>query len=371
MHSLKQIFIPHHHNSYRPHLIRRHGLAFALMLVLGIQVISGIRTSSADGRVLGYASNVSISGLLSATNSERAAAGKSALSLSNKLNSAAQGKANHMISGDYWAHTSPDGVTPWYWFDWAGYDYKVAGENLAYGFDTSNGVVNGWMNSPSHRDNMLNGAFENVGFGIANGSDYQGGTNTVVVAHYGDPAVLSDTSSGGGSGGGSGSSGGGNESSGGSEPSSQPTQQSYQPPVSEPVETTEEPAKSEQPQEEKEEEQEGNENEQKDEKQEDAILVINRSDIDGDLEVVGTASSGSTRISNLQAMLSGQAGWALYTTSLIAVSLGFVYAYRHLMFIHRVVIKGEHFIVSHPMLEASIIYALIWLLLAGTFGNVL
>lgn len=191
MHLLKQTLLAHQSNNYRPHLIRRHGLAFALMLVVGIQVVSTLQID-ARPRVLGYATNVSVSGLLSATNAERAAAGKSALGLSGKLNTAAQGKANHMIANNYWAHTSPDGVSPWYWFGYAGYDYLTAGENLAYGFNTSDGVVNGWMNSSSHRANMLNGAYEQVGFGIANGSNYQGGANTVVVAHYGDPAVLAE-----------------------------------------------------------------------------------------------------------------------------------------------------------------------------------
>ena len=177
MHFLKQIFIPRAHNSYRPHLIRRHGLAFALLLVLGAQITSGL-SIGARPQVLGYATNVTVSGLLASTNAERAGAGKSSLAINSKLNTAAQGKANHMIAGNYWAHTSPDGVTPWYWFDYAGYDYLTAGENLAYGFDSSNGVVTGWMNSPSHRDNMLNGKFEQVGFGIANGSNYQGGPNT-------------------------------------------------------------------------------------------------------------------------------------------------------------------------------------------------
>ena len=65
----------------------------------------------------------------------------------------------------------------------------IAGENLAYGFDTSLGVVNGWMASPTHRDNVLLPDYEEVGFGIANGEDYQGTENTVVVAMYGDPVV--------------------------------------------------------------------------------------------------------------------------------------------------------------------------------------
>lgn len=356
MHFIKQTLIPHRHNSYRPHLIRRHGLAFALLLVLGVQVVSGLQVHKVRGSVLGYASNISISGLLSATNSERAAAGKSSLKINSKLNAAAQGKANHMITNNYWAHTSPNGVTPWYWFDWAGYDYLVAGENLAYGFDTSNGVVNGWMNSPSHRDNMLNAAFEEVGFGIANGDNYQGGPNTVVVAHYADPAVLSQETepepapSGG--------------SSGNDAPTPSQPADPAPAPTSTPVEATEQEA--EEPQEEAEKKSDETKDDQDD------VFLVSKTDIDGELEVkTELAPSTGKRISNIQAILTGQAGWALYVTSLIAISIGFVYAYRHVLFLHKVVLKGEEFIVSHPMLEASIIYALVWLLLTSSFGNVL
>lgn len=337
MHSLKQLLIPHRKNNYRPHLIRRHGLAFALMFVLGIQVISGLQIS-AGGQVLGYATNITVSGLLSETNSERSAAGKASLKNHSKLNASAQAKANHMISENYWAHTAPDGTTPWYWFDWAGYDYVMAGENLAYGFDTSSGVVNGWMNSPSHRDNMLNGAFEDVGFGIANGSNYQGGPNTVVVAHYAEPAVLSGSS--------------GNSSGGSSpKPTSQPPAEPE--PAATPAETKPEPKPEP-------------------DTAEETTEPVEEPGTSAELDINSFfAATEPKRISNLEALLSGQAGWALYSTSAVALALGFVYAYRHVLFVHRVVIKGEQFIVSHPMLEASIIYTLIWLLLAGSFGQIL
>jgi hypothetical protein len=236
-----------------------------------------------------------------------------------------------MIAGNYWAHTSPDGVTPWYWFDYAGYDYLTAGENLAYGFDSSNGVVTGWMNSPSHRDNMLNGKFEQVGFGIANGSNYQGGPNTVVVAMYGDPAVLAETSP----------------------PPPASTQSSAPAPKPQPKP---EPVAAAEP---KEEAPTAKEEEAADE----PIETAN--------QPVEVAPNESRRISNLEALLSGQAGWALYTAALAALSIGFVYLYRHVLFVHNAITNGEKYLVSHPMLEASIVYALIWLLLSASFGNIL
>jgi hypothetical protein len=307
------------------------------MLVIGFQIISTLQTD-ARPRVLGYATDISVAGLLSETNQERAAAGKPALSLSGKLNTAAQGKANHMIANNYWAHTSPDGVSPWYWFGYAGYEYLVAGENLAYGFNTSSGVVNGWMNSSSHRANMLNGAYENVGFGIANGSNYQGGPNTVVVAHYGDPAVLAEESP---------------------PPPPQPKPKATSQPaaVAQAADEPEPKPKKEAEQEEEEEETPAAQ-----------AQPGNDSQNPGSIEITGNEPK---RISNLEALLSGQAGWALYATAAIALLLGLVYAYRHVLFVHRALINGEHWLEHHPLLEASIVYLLIWLLLSGSFGNIL
>lgn len=90
-----------------------------------------------------------------------------------------------MSVNDYWAHTAPDGTGPWYFFDRSGYAYIKAGENLAYGFASSQDTINGWLNSPSHKANML-GDYRDVGFGIVNSPNYQSkGEQTIVVAHYG------------------------------------------------------------------------------------------------------------------------------------------------------------------------------------------
>lgn len=140
-----------------------------------------------DG-VLAYATNVSVGGLHSATNAQRDANGASALALNGRLNSAAQAKANHMVANNYWSHVAPDGTQPWWFITNAGYQYTSAGENLAYGFNSSVDVVTGWMNSASHRANMLNTTFTEVGFGFANSENYVGkGPQTVVVAMYAKP----------------------------------------------------------------------------------------------------------------------------------------------------------------------------------------
>ena len=56
-----------------------------------------------------------------------------------------------MAEKSYFAHTSPEGLTPWYWITLAGYRFSLAGENLAIDFTESEDVENAWMNSPAHR----------------------------------------------------------------------------------------------------------------------------------------------------------------------------------------------------------------------------
>lgn len=162
-------------------------------------VIGGLIMGQPPGRVLrpnpegvlAYATNTSPGGLLSATNTQRSAAGVAGLANNAKLANAAQAKANDMVARNYWSHNTPDGQEPWIFVQNAGYSYLKAGENLAYGFTSSDDTVTGWMNSPTHKANLLDSGFSEVGFGMANSSNYNSsGAQTVVVAMYGKPQVL-------------------------------------------------------------------------------------------------------------------------------------------------------------------------------------
>lgn len=142
--------------------------------------------------VLAYATEMSVNGLLTSTNQQRSSNGAGNLSVNSKLASAAQAKANDMAARNYWSHNTPDGNPPWVFITKAGYSYDEAGENLAYGFKTSSETVQGWMNSPSHRENLLNKDFTEVGFGFTNASNYnQDGEETIIVAMYAKPYTVS------------------------------------------------------------------------------------------------------------------------------------------------------------------------------------
>jgi len=131
-------------------------------------VVLGLAFSSLWGHmqhgVLGYATDMNSSGLLQGTNAQRSSSGLGGLSYNSQLAAAAQAKANDMASRDYWSHNTPDGATPWTFITNAGYTYNTAGENLAYGFDSSDSTITGWMNSPEHKANILNSGYKEVGW---------------------------------------------------------------------------------------------------------------------------------------------------------------------------------------------------------------
>jgi Cysteine-rich secretory protein family len=190
---LKHWFVPHHHNDHRPHLIRAHGLALMALLIIGVQVTANVLRPP-DLRVLAYATDITPLDLFNQTNQQRADNGLPPLRLDARLNESAGLKANNMFAQDYWAHVSPTGIQPWYWFTQAGYPYAYAGENLAKDFDSTSGTIQGWMNSPGHRANILNPNYTDVGFAVENGT-LVGGQTTLVVAHYGSVAAAAAASS--------------------------------------------------------------------------------------------------------------------------------------------------------------------------------
>lgn len=142
----------------------------------------------AKGYVLGYATSISVSEVNALSNQERTARGLPAYSLNSQLNQAAQAKAQDMFAKNYWAHTAPDGTQPWAFIAAAGYSYSLAGENLAKDFNTSAGVVSGWMNSPAHQANVLSSSYKDVGYAVVNGT-LLGAQTTLVVAMYAAPTA--------------------------------------------------------------------------------------------------------------------------------------------------------------------------------------
>lgn len=308
-------------------LTKRLARFIPALLLFGLSAYMGVSHASplsSPHSVLSYATSVNATDLLTSTNTQRANGAIGNLVINSQLMSAAQAKANDMVSRDYWSHVTPDGKQPWDFMTAAGYSYKAAGENLAYGFATSADTVTGWMNSPPHRENLMNSVFQDVGFGIADSPNFvSNGQQTIVVAMYGaqagasSPAPVAST------------------------PPSTPAVQSATPktpvaqaeaqpisdvpvvtepvpvettpsPTSEPVKTTPEAAPASKP-----------------------IIAV------------------PTKVSRIQVITAGSAQWS--TTLLIAstCAIGLLWVFQRGFQIKRLVLAGEHFFLSHAHIDMA------------------
>lgn len=185
---LKNHFVPHHGNGHRPHFLRVDNVQAILIVVLALELFGYVLPSIMFTNFVGNTNLASVlpGVLASLTNNERQDNNLPALSVSPLLTQAAELKAQDMAEKSYFAHTSPEGKTPWYWLDQVGYQYDYAGENLAINFSDSEDVTDAWMNSPTHRANIVKTAYTEVGTGIATGQ-YEGRETIFVAQVYANP----------------------------------------------------------------------------------------------------------------------------------------------------------------------------------------
>lgn len=182
---LKNTFIPHEGNNHRPHLLRAGGvlvLTGILLLAFGFSLSRGLFFNQGSH----FTASVLPAVLVTLTNDDRSSAGLNQLTTNPVLEDAARMKAEHMAEHEYFAHVSPDGLDPWYWFYRAGYQFVDAGENLAVNFSDSDDVNQAWLDSPGHRANIMNGKFTEIGIAAVKGT-YKGKNTVYVVQLFGTP----------------------------------------------------------------------------------------------------------------------------------------------------------------------------------------
>lgn len=109
--------------------------------------------------------------VITIVNSERKKKGLAPLSKNTLLTEAANIRAKEIAS--YFSHTRPNGSMCFTAIS-SSYRYRTVGENIAYGYVNPTDVMNGWMNSPGHRSNILHANFEEIGVGMyeVNGRKY-------------------------------------------------------------------------------------------------------------------------------------------------------------------------------------------------------
>jgi len=180
------LFHPRKSNNHRPRIL--HPEAYGFLILIGLIAFTLIRYLSLfslpSGFVLGFASSITSGQVAEQTNAQRQALGLSQLTINAKLSQAALAKAQDMFNNQYWSHTSPSGVTPWNFIRDSGYTYKVAGENLARDFSNTPDMVSAWMASPTHRDNIVNPKYQEIGIAVVDGQ-LLGYETTLVVQMFG------------------------------------------------------------------------------------------------------------------------------------------------------------------------------------------
>lgn len=181
--------VPTEANGFIPHLLKQRAMWAMLGVGVGLLAFSQILHTT---DYLNIAAEVYPSTIVTLTNKDRLAHELKPLSTNPILEKAASLKAQDMVAHQYFAHTSPAGITPWHWFAQAQYTFMYAGENLAINFNESENVEEAWLNSPTHRANVLSPNFTEIGVATAQGL-YNGKETTYVVELFGMPAVTKQT----------------------------------------------------------------------------------------------------------------------------------------------------------------------------------
>ncbi len=160
-------------------------LKILLVVVVVLAIIVGTNSKIRSG-VVDSLSAIYASVLVNLANTDRATKNISELKVNSLLQVAAQMKADDMAAKGYFAHNTPEGFTPWYWLDRAGYKYKYAGENLAVNFVESADVHRAWSASPTHWLNIINPKYTEIGIATSTGM-YKGMQAVFVVQMFGSP----------------------------------------------------------------------------------------------------------------------------------------------------------------------------------------
>jgi hypothetical protein len=186
-------FIPSAFNDYKPHFVRHGALHFYSAALIAVKVSVLVLLFIVYPSPAKF-STVTSNRIIELTNNARAEEGLPVLMHSSVLDQSAMLKAEDMLAKDYFAHDDPiDGTSPWEWFKAAGYNYTFAGENLAMNFSEAEEAIDAWLASPTHRANIMNVNYDEIGIAVVVGQ-INGHQTTLVVQHFGKSFVSPATS---------------------------------------------------------------------------------------------------------------------------------------------------------------------------------
>ena len=184
----KNLFIPHGENGFHPHIFHRKRIVFYALFLLAVKafLVSMIMFVPMDV----YSSPIFLEEerdrILELVNQEREKVEIEGLNENDKLNESSALKVEDMVKGEYFSHHGPNGEDLKHYIDAAGYKYILAGENLAVGFYDPQDIIDAWVASPSHYENIVENQYEDTGLSVQAGV-YKGKQTFYVANHFGDP----------------------------------------------------------------------------------------------------------------------------------------------------------------------------------------
>lgn len=168
-------------NNYHPPVLSYKAFVLYGLLLILIRILLGALPSQGAA--------VESQTLMKLINLERGQRNLTTLLTDDRLIQAATEKSQDMIDRDYFAHIDPDGNYVWPRIEKAGYrPYRILGENLAVDFSTSEGMVKAWIDSPTHRANLLHPEFADQGLGALYG-DFENRFTNLTASLFGRLAL--------------------------------------------------------------------------------------------------------------------------------------------------------------------------------------
>lgn len=180
---LKDHLLPHPGNNHHPHLLHHRNLFSMGAMLLMMKAATVIAPILLPG-VASQASVITPQNIVVLTNTTRREIKASQLTEDPILDKAAQQKADDMVANSYFGHESPSGKTAMDLILAQGYPAKIAAENLAVRYTEAESVQNSWLLSPTHRENIINPEYKDIGVGVAKGP-YKGSNAIFVVQLFG------------------------------------------------------------------------------------------------------------------------------------------------------------------------------------------
>lgn len=182
---VKDHIFPHGGNNHVPRIFHKKIVGYVLAGIMGVEIlflISALFLLPGSG----FFASLAPEALMRLANIERQNREVPTLRENSLLEQAAKLKAQDMAQRGYFAHNTPEGKPPWIWLEQAGYKFIYAGENLAVNFIDAQDVNSAWMDSPTHRSNILSRHYQEIGIATAIG-EYKGREAIFVVQFFGAP----------------------------------------------------------------------------------------------------------------------------------------------------------------------------------------